>query len=77
MRRALPNQSGTRWRAFRNIADAARRILELEGDPYSALFFRVYVDPNPLTGKTADDEILSRLEYQTEKGFYLLERTVS
>jgi hypothetical protein len=51
--------------------------LELEGDPYSALFFRVYVDPNPLTGKTADDEILSRLEYQTEKGFYLLERTVS
>jgi hypothetical protein len=26
--------------AFQNIADAARRILELEGDPNGALFFR-------------------------------------
>jgi hypothetical protein len=62
---------------FQNLADAAERILELEGDPNGALFFRVYVDPNPLTGETADAEILSRLEYQSEKGFYLLERTVS
>jgi hypothetical protein len=61
---------------FQNIADAARRILELEGDPTGALFFRVYVDPNPLTGQTTDGESLSRIEYQREKGFYLLERTV-
>jgi hypothetical protein len=62
---------------FQNIADAERRILELEGDPYGALFFRLYVDPNPLTGKTADAEIFSRLEYHSEEGFYLLKRTVS
>jgi hypothetical protein len=62
---------------FPNIADVARRILELEADPYNALFFRVYVDPNPLTSKTADAEILSRLEYQSEKRFYLLERSLS
>jgi hypothetical protein len=59
---------------FHNIADAARRILELEGDPHAALFFRVYVDPSPLTGKTADPEILSRLEYHSEKAFYVLQR---
>lgn len=66
---------------FQNIADAAARILELEGDPNGALFFRVYVDPNPLTAVgvtgTDDAEILSRFEYQSERGFYLLERTVS
>jgi hypothetical protein len=61
---------------FQNIADAAKRILELEGDPHAALFFRVYVDPNPLTGETADAEILSRLEYQSGNRFYLLERTL-
>jgi hypothetical protein len=30
---------------FQNISDAARRVLELEGDRLGALFFRVYVDP--------------------------------
>jgi len=53
----------------------------LEGDPHGALFFRVYVDPNSLTASavtgTEDAEILSRLEYQTQRGFYLLERSVS
>jgi len=66
---------------FQNIADAAERILELEGAPNGSLFLRVYVDPNPLTAVavtgTSDAEILSRLEYQSEKGFYLIERTVS
>jgi hypothetical protein len=63
---------------FPNIVDAAKRILELEGDPTGALFFQTYVDPNPLTAVTgtADAEILSRLEYQSRKGFYLLERTI-
>jgi hypothetical protein len=65
---------------FQNIADAAERILELEGNPNGALFLRVYVDTNPITAVgvtgTADAEILSRLEYQSDKGFYLLERIV-
>jgi len=61
---------------FRSIADAAERILELEGDPNGPLFFHVYVDPNTLTGETADAEILSRLQYQSETGFYPPERTV-
>jgi hypothetical protein len=30
-------------------------------------FSRIYVDPNPLTGQTADAAILSRLEYQRER----------
>lgn len=63
---------------FQNIADAAGHILELEGDPNGALFLRIHVDPNPLTAiavtGTTDAEILSRLEYHSEKGFYLLER---
>ena len=62
---------------FGSIREAARRVLDLEGDPFGALFFRVYVDPNPLTGETADAKIVSRLEYHSEKGFYLLMRTIS
>ena len=58
---------------FQSISDAARRVLELEGDPLGALFFRVYVDP---PGEKSDAEILCRLEYQTDKGFYLLKRVV-
>jgi hypothetical protein len=30
---------------FHNIAHATKCILELEGDPNGALFFRLYVDP--------------------------------
>ena len=58
---------------FQSISHAARRILELERDPLGALFFRVYVDP---LGEKSDAEILCRLEYQSEKGFYLLRRAV-
>ena len=58
---------------FQNISDAAQRVLELEGDRLGALFFRVYVDP---PGAKSDAEILCRLEYQTAKGFYLLQRAV-
>jgi hypothetical protein len=48
-------------------------------DPNGSLFFRVQVDPTPLTAITgiSDTEIFSRLEYQSEEGFYLLERSVS
>jgi hypothetical protein len=56
---------------FQSINDAARRVLELEGNPLGALFFRVYVDP---PGEKSDAEILCRLEYQSDKGFYLLKR---
>jgi hypothetical protein len=58
---------------FQSISDAARRVLELERDPLGALFFRVYVDP---PGEKSDAELLCRLEYQSEKGFYLLQRAV-
>jgi hypothetical protein len=56
---------------FQSIGDAARRVLELEGDPLRAMFFRVYADP--LAAPT-DADILSRLEYQSAKGFYVLKR---
>jgi hypothetical protein len=59
---------------FQNISDAARHVLKVEGPPYPALFFRVYIDPT--TGAKSDVEILSRVEYQTEKRFYLLTRAV-
>ena len=58
---------------MQSISDAARRVLELEGDPLAALFFRVYVDP---PGEKSDAEILCRIEYQSDKGFYLLKRVV-
>jgi hypothetical protein len=58
---------------FQTLNDAAHRILELEGEPLASLFFRVYVDP-PF-GKS-DADILSRLEYQSARGFYVLKRTV-
>ena len=34
--------------------------------PNGASFLRVYVHPNPITGETADAEILCRLEYQSQ-----------
>jgi hypothetical protein len=58
---------------FRSIEDAAHFILQLEEDESGALFLRVYADP---AGDKSDAEILSRLEYQSEKGFYLLLRSV-
>jgi hypothetical protein len=59
--------------AFAGIVRAARRVLELEGDPTSAVFFRVYADPMM---EKADAEILSRLEYQSTNDFYVLTRQV-
>jgi hypothetical protein len=47
--------------------------LKLEGDPRGALFFRIYADH---LAPKSDAEILCRLEYQSEKGFYLLRRAV-
>ena len=58
---------------FQSIAPAARRVLELESDPNGALVFRVYADP---LREKSDAEILCRLEYQSAKGFYLLQRAV-
>ena len=57
--------------SFESIGHAARRVLELEDNRRGTLFFRVYVDP-PF-GKS-DVEVSSRLEYQSEKAFYLLTR---
>ena len=60
--------------SFANIGDAARTIIKAEDDPGAtgAIFFRVYVDP---MGTPSDAEVLSRLEYQSAKRFYLLRRT--
>jgi hypothetical protein len=59
---------------FQSISDAARRVLELEGDRRGTLFFRVYVEA--LIEQKSDATILCRLESQTEKGFYVLLRAV-
>lgn len=59
-------------RSYPNISDAARVIREKEGDPFGALFLHVYVDPSP---EPSDADILSRLEYQSAKPFYLLTRS--
>ena len=59
--------------AFAEISLAARRVLELEGEPRAAMFFRIYTDP---LMEKSDADILSRLEYQGAKGFYLLTRRV-
>ena len=60
--------------SFANLADAARVILENEGDPLGALFFRVYVDP-PMQASDAD--ALSRLGYQGAKHYYVLTRSAN
>jgi hypothetical protein len=54
---------------FESISHGAQRVLELEGRRLGALFFRLYVDP---PYRKSDAEILSRLEYQSEKAFYVL-----
>jgi hypothetical protein len=59
---------------FEDIGAAARRVLELEREPAQpmiSMFFRVYADP---LVEQSDAAILSRLEYQGTKGFYLLTR---
>lgn len=62
---------------FAGIGEAAHQVLKLErenpGQPMAALFFRVYADP---LMEKSDAEILSRLEYQGTKGFYVLTRQV-
>jgi hypothetical protein len=60
--------------SFANLADAARVILENEGDPLGALFFRVYVDP-PM--QRSDADILSNLAYQGAKHYYVLTRSTN
>ena len=59
--------------SFASINDAAQTIIKTEGDPsLGAIFFRVYADP--LVTKSDDATVLSRLEYQSAKRFYLLTR---
>jgi hypothetical protein len=68
------NRDWTELGTFTGIGPAAQRVLELErnpAEPTAALFFRVYADP---LMETPDAEILSRLEYQGAKGFYVLKR---
>ena len=70
------NKDWTDLGTHESIGVAARRVLELERNPtqpIGSVFFRVYADP--LIEKS-DAEILSRLEYQGTKGFYVLARQV-
>jgi hypothetical protein len=60
--------------SFASIEEAAQKIYKTENDPsIGGIFFRVYVDP---TLTPSDAEVLSRLEYQSDKRFYLLTRRV-
>ena len=67
------NRQWTDIVTFGGIAPAARRVPQLEGEPGAEVFFRVYADP---LMEKSDAEILSRLEYQGAKGFYVLRRQV-
>jgi hypothetical protein len=57
------------------ISAAARQVLKLESndptEPIASLFFQVYADP---VMEKSDAEILSRLEYQGGRSFYVLTR---
>ena len=57
--------------SFASIDAAAQTIIKTEDDANGVIFFRVYVDP---TRTPSDAEVLSRLEYQSAKRFYLLTR---
>ena len=57
--------------SFASIDEAARTIIAAEDDTHGAIFFRVYVDP---ICAPSDADVLSRLEYQSAKRFYLLRR---
>ena len=70
------NRSWNELGNFDSIGAAALRVVKLESnptEPVASIFFRVYTDP---LMEKSDAEILSRLEYQGAKGFYLLRRQV-
>ena len=70
------NRSWNELGNFDSVGSAALRIIKLESnptEPIASVFFRVYADP---LMEKSDAEILSRLEYQGAKGFYLLRRQV-
>ena len=74
---SMRDQDTRQWTELGEVPDirsAAACILKLESDPNGALFFRVYADP--LATKANDAEILSRLEFQGQRDFYLLKRRV-
>ena len=60
---------------FASICDAAERIVKAEEDPSpnaSAILFQVYCWH---AEDRTDAHILSRLEYQGQRGFYVLQRS--
>jgi hypothetical protein len=71
-----PNGPPRQWSelgSFADIEDAAQCVLQHEGASLGGLFFRVYVDP---LMDRPDNEILSRLEYQSDQAFYVLRHSV-
>ena len=68
------NRSWNELGNFDSVGSAALRIIKLESnpiEPVGSVIFRVYADP---LMEKSDAEILSRLEYQGAKGFYVLTR---
>jgi hypothetical protein len=68
------NRSWNELGNFDSIGAAALRVVKLESnptEPIASIFFRVYADP---LMEKSDADILSRLEYQGAKGFYVLTR---
>jgi hypothetical protein len=68
------NRSWNDLGAFDSIGAAALRVIKLESnpaEPVASIFFRIYADP---LMEKSDADILSRLEYQGTKGFYVLTR---
>ena len=59
--------------SFASLNDAARVILEKEGNPLGPLFLRLSVSPIMFEDWT-DADILSTLEYQSAKHYYALTR---
>jgi hypothetical protein len=57
----------------RGTLEQGQRAIPLPALFLPALFFRIYVDR---PAAKSDAEILCRLEYQSDKGFYLLKRVV-
>lgn len=57
--------------SFVSINDAARAVLKTENDQSEAIFFRVYADPTGVLFP-ADQDVLSRLDYQTAARYCVL-----
>jgi len=76
-KRVMRGERGTPFTELGNYAsldDAARVILKRENDQSGAVLFLVYVDPSD---SRDDAAVLSRLDYQSARHYYLLTRSTN